>query len=334
MSVRWLDVQQVLEHSCGFVNSSKPERFALVRTHKTGSTTVATTLLRSGMWLGLRWAGCDDNSRFVPHEHACKARKDSNHSSQNEGKYDFEARHTYDRTTWWTSEPYLQQCDADGRHFERTLMGYEEQMGSAVQIFVLIREAHSHLWSTLDFFQVPFTEFNASESLWNPLAKDLRLLQEDHVENFLARWPFNRTGRLHILVTEELPASMVLFRRKVSWSLRDVVFLSSRVTKKNRKVPDPASMPPGRLNWDERLNEVLRPLFKTELERQSKDFQREVLALNRINSALPLVCAQRERPSKGLLANVCDAKVDSMQAGREQVLLYRSRHCGSQKFID
>mmetsp|Transcript_65268 Transcript_65268/g.135154 ORF Transcript_65268/g.135154 Transcript_65268/m.135154 type:complete len:409 (-) Transcript_65268:87-1313(-) len=328
-SVLWLDVQQVLEHSCGFVNNSKPVRFALVRTHKTGSTTVATTLMRSGMSLGLRWAGCDDNSRFVPHERACKARNYSSDSNLNEGKYDFEARHTYEFATWWTSEPFLGQCDADGRHFERTLMGYEEQMGSDVQVFVLIREAHSHLRSALDFFKVPFAKFNASESLWNPLAKDLRLLEVDHVEDFLSRWPFNRTGRLHVLVTEELAASMVIFRRKVNWSLRDVVFLSSRVTTKYSRIPDRASMPPGRLDWDERLNEVLRPLFMTELRRQSNDFQREVAALNRINSALPLVCAQAES-QRGLLASVCNAKVDSMQAGRQQVLLYRKSYCGSE----
>ena len=142
----------------------------------------------------------------MPPEHACKARNDSSHSSQNEGKHDFEMRHTFDRDAWWTSQPYLKQCDADGGHFERTLLGYEVQMGSDVQVFVLIREAHSHLRSTLDFFQVPFAEFNLSESLWNRLAKDFRLLEVDHVEEFLARWPFNCTGRLHILVTEELSA--------------------------------------------------------------------------------------------------------------------------------
>mmetsp|Transcript_27422 Transcript_27422/g.57630 ORF Transcript_27422/g.57630 Transcript_27422/m.57630 type:complete len:123 (-) Transcript_27422:53-421(-) len=122
---------------------------------------------------------------------------------------------------------------------------------------------------------------------------------------------------------------MVIFRRKVNWSLRDVVFLSSRVTTKYSRIPDRASMPPGRLDWDERLNEVLRPLFMTELRRQSNDFQREVAALNRINSALPLVCAQAES-QRGLLASVCNAKVDSMQAGRQQVLLYRKSYCGSE----
>ena len=185
--VTLLDVQQVLNHSCGFVNTSSPVRFALVRTHKTGSTTVSQAMIRSGMWLGLRWAGCGDRSRFVPHEHACNARNDSTRSQKHEGKYDFESRHTYDRDTWWTSEPYLEECDADGRHFERTLQGYEKQMGSDVQIFALIREAHSHLRSTLDFYQVPFAKFNASESLWNPLAKDFRLLQAEHVDEFLAR---------------------------------------------------------------------------------------------------------------------------------------------------
>ena len=33
---------------------------------------------------------------------------------------------------------------------------------------------------------MPFAKFNASESLWNPLAKDFRLLEADHVEQFLA----------------------------------------------------------------------------------------------------------------------------------------------------
>ena len=122
---------------------------------------------------------------------------------------------------------------------------------------------------------------------------------------------------------------MIIFRRKVNWSLQDVVFLSSRVTTKYSKIPDRASMPPGRLRWDERLNEVLRPTFWTELGRQSNDFQREVVALNRINSALPLVCAQTKKPWKGLLARVCEAKVESMQAGRKLAQLYRSSYCRS-----
>ncbi|CAE7221848.1 ftsH [Symbiodinium natans] len=325
--VTLLDVQQVLNHSCGFVNTSSPVRFALVRTHKTGSTTVSQAMIRSGMWLGLRWAGCGDRSRFVPHEHACNARNDSTRSQKHEGKYDFESRHTYDRDTWWTSEPYLEECDADGRHFERTLQGYEKQMGSDVQIFALIREAHSHLRSTLDFYQVPFAKFNASESLWNPLAKDFRLLQAEHVDEFLARWPFNRRGRLHVLVTEELAASMVMFRRTVNWSLRDVVFLSGRVTKRHGWVPEPASMPPGRLNWDERLNEVLRPLFMVELAKHQSDpsFQREVTALNRINAVLPQVCAQ---PQEGFVASVCDAKVENMKDGKKWAAKYRKFHCG------
>ncbi|CAE7277771.1 ftsH [Symbiodinium natans] len=185
-SLRWADVENAVESSCGFVSSSLDTvRFALFKTHKTAGGTVAATLFRSATAKGLRWVGCDDKSNFAKSSILCESRKPR--SLKLKSKYDFEMRHLMG--TFWTSAPQPQMCDADGNFFDRVLNGYERLLGPGVHVFLPVRGAYSHLRSTLAWYQVPFRKFDADESKWNPLAKDLRLLKPAHVERFASHWP-------------------------------------------------------------------------------------------------------------------------------------------------
>ena len=140
---------------------------------------------------------------------------------------------------------------------------------------------------------------------------------------------FGRPGRMHVILTEELSASMVMLRRVLKWSLRDVLYWSihdnktaaaDRPAARKKKLrtnatfdgmPDATALAPGRLSWDEQLNAALRPVFADERQSfrlEDPDFEREVAALRRINSVLPRVCAEKDaHPPGSFLAKHCRA---------------------------
>ena len=237
-------------------------------------------------------------------------------SVKGDGQFEFELRHAWGPNVWWSSERggQPQFCDsADGQWFEQLLLSYERRMGSEVQIFIPIRDAYTHLRSLLRHTSKPFAEFNDSAWLWNPCSKELGLHHASQVQRFLKEWPFQRAKRLHVLLAEDLSASLVMFRRTVNWSLRDVVSFSTHVTSEKQAaqvlVPAAEDIPSDRLNLDQQLYLRLQSWFADELQlhrSQNSDFEREVLAHKRITKAVARVCGgMNEHLGGSFLAQFC-----------------------------
>ena len=314
-----------MSSSCGFVGSTAipANRFAIMAVHHqfmTGSDALTVSLHWHAMKRGMRWAGCQLSDRWIRQNLSCLAKHTSEQAKLQ--ALDFETRHLLELPEWWLCKPDLKKCDfCDGQWFDQLLVAYESLLGSSVHLFIPVKEAHSHLWSVLQWTQTPFAQFNVTRKMWNPLAKTWRLLEEEHVEHFIAGWPFNRSSRLHVMLADRPSESLVMFRRTLNWSLRDALFVTgSSVEKAFVQVPSDPPVLYEHLAVDQKIYKKLHAEFEAELHGfRSKEtgFEREVLAHERIMEALPGTCGQQEaHMPDSLLAQLCRAHASEVDVHR------------------
>lgn len=239
-------------------------------------------------------------------------------------RFDFTLRHVFSADQWWRDRAADAGCDrGDGRWFDQVVAGYERVFSRArPPILVPVREPTAHLLSVLHYYGTPIAEFVKTPRLWNPLAKDLRLINTSHVRRFLDAWLSVSTtakdqpggqpmsprpsDQIFPLLADDLFASLVTLRRKLGWNLSDVVH--ARITHardlhagpprgSTQEQSDAAAslrntVPAESLALDWELYKGFSQLAAQRRRGEnSDDFETEVTALRRISEALPLVCA-------------------------------------------
>jgi len=336
--------EAILETDCGFRSGRPSKRFAYFKTHKTGSSTVANTLIRSaGRGKGLSWAACGVdgglshgqlNFKTWVQTVACPEKITTNET------FDFEVRHVQPLLRNLTMQPphyereWPDGCDTgDGQWFQQVLEGYEKLMGEDVQIFTSIREPLSHLKSTLSFTDVSLEDFLGFSALWNPLAKDFRLWDLEDVDAFSSGWPFNRSSRLHVLTLENMSASMVMLRRTLQWDLQDVLYTSvvhpgDQSSGESNPEISADQLPEETLELDRLLYEKLKADFEEELKVAEGDssFQREVRAHERILATVNVFCdSAKPDSSYPILADTCS--MNQIQTFSDMVAQAGYVHC-------
>ena len=309
----WADVlYDVLSTSCGFKGRladgerrSSAAHFALLKTHKTASSTLEVMLARDAQQHGLRSAGCqfDRGSHFFQ-SGGC----DLSHALGG-ARFDYVMRHNFRKDQWWSNRPAAAHagtgrggCDhADGRWFDQLQASYQQIFAIGhPPLIIPVRDPESHLRSALSYYHISAAKYIATPGLWNPLAKDFRLINESHVRRFIAKWPEDaaRQQRMHPIVLERFFESLVTMRRLLNWSLSDVVHTRVTHTGDAAEVGTTppaavavAAIPNRTLALDRRLYESFASLLARQMgQLASPSFRIEVVALQRISEALRAVC--------------------------------------------
>jgi len=290
-------LEEILKTSCGFRAEGASKRFAYFKTHKTGSTTIAYSLFRSAIRKKQRWAACADfDFDDVYSKAACPWEMKAN------ANVDYELRHVLSWDFEDGSSGSVAECvKGDGHWFEQVLEGYETLMGKDVEVFVSIREPSSYLKSILTYQETPLEEFQQKSQLWNPFAQEFRVMTQEQAALFSSAWPFNRSSRLHVLPLEDLSPAMVMLRRTLQWDLKDVVYgafvhpsdANGGESKVSISAEDLQQLPREAVEMDEAVYDAMHGSFLAEyqLAKEDPSFAREVLAHQRIVSALDEVCA-------------------------------------------
>merc|ERR1740121_1077210 len=210
-------------------------------------------------------------------------------------EHDYDVRHMGEPNHHGKQLP----CDKhDGMWFEKLLATYEERLGPKVHIFLPIREAESHLHSSINYYKdLRYSSFPKDRAHWNPLALDLGLRMRGHVQRFLDKWPFGRASRMHIIPLEQMDESLVLLRRQLGWGLRDIIYetvIHKQDMATDKTAPTYPKMPLETFSNDKLLYARLSGLFNESLRKhrqQSPSFDREVTAVGRLTQAMSLLCS-------------------------------------------
>ena len=304
-------VPSLLRSGCGFAAPAEPSRpipFALVKTHKTGSSTLAMLLARVGLAQRMRYVGCKYAvGRQWFYGGGCA------HLFRNAtaGSFGYEVRHLLPMASWWTTKPASNACDrGDGRWFDQLVETYVRLMGRGVQVVMPLREAASHAMSVLSYYHKSLVQFRTHRQWWNPQSLDLRLTKPEHVDAFLSRWAGATArkqeaargavpvGSLHPVLLERLDESLCALRRHLRWPLRAVVYAKAIVPASRRKAnhSKDATVPPRTIELDARIHRAFgahlnRSIARASHRRWPTPFAQEVHAINRLSVAAARLCS-------------------------------------------
>lgn len=310
---------QALNTNCGFRGAAADHRFVLFKTHKTGSSTLQLMLARIAYIRRLKAVGCifDVGSHFFQ-SGGCNLTLPLGVVAR-----DFGVRHNFAKTLWWKGSAAHYGCDhGDGQWFDQLIdHTYPNIMKNAagpdhhVPIIIPTREPGDHMRSVLHYYNVSSQKFASASDLWNPLAKDFRLLSLSQVQQFVRRWPQNQSNskRIFPVVLEDFDVSLVTLRRQLRWDLSDMVYTRvvhnrdvHAATMTNGMQPSTLQVPPDWTSWDTILYTAFVELHQ--LQKQAildSTFQQEVVALHRMSMALEALCNEAGTSQAGTLDVPC-----------------------------
>ena len=219
-------------------------RVALVKTHKTASGTLQAMVARFAVRLGLSPAAATWPGKFFEAARCPEKLR----SALRVRRSDVSLRHVFPINEWWTDAAYACAPREAKPWFDGFVDLCRDLVGHDVAVLLPLREPSSHLESLLGYYnrsglaeqRCPSgcPRAPASRGSWNPLAKDLRLLSAGAVAAFVdarlraAGAPGMDAAGVHVLVVEDLAASLAVLRRRLRWSLVDVLPLAVGATKR------------------------------------------------------------------------------------------------------
>ena len=144
-------------------------------------------------------------------------------------KHDVSLRHNFAVGQWWNSNASDKGCDhGDGRWFDQLVHStYPRIMKNPfVPVLIPTRAPKEHLLSAMHYYGVTQQKMTSSPGMWNPLAKDFRLLSKTQVDDFVRSWPENtsNSNRIFPIILEAFDASLVSLRRQLRWDLTEMVY--------------------------------------------------------------------------------------------------------------
>ena len=312
---------RALNTSCGFRGAAADHNFVLFKTHKTGSSTLEVMLARHAHLRGLLPVGCV----FDVGGHFFKSGGCNLTLKSGVAKREVEMRHMFALRQWWRGSASTWGCDrGDGQWFDQLIdRTYQNIMrNTSVPILIPIRDPESHLQSAMHYYKVTANQLERSSELWNPLAKDFRLLSAAQVERFVRRWlqtsppdeadeaeDESGSKRIFPIVLEEFDASLVTLRRQLRWDMSDVVYTkvihagdqqgasATPVKRRSRLRNNRTKLSSRWTSWDAALYTAFVKLYQHQKQTiVDSTFQQEVTALRRLSMALAAVCKSTPWP--------------------------------------
>ena len=301
---------RALNTSCGFRGAAADHNSVLFKTHKTGSSTLEVMLARHAHLRGLLPVGCV----FDVGGHFFKSGGCNLTLKPGVAKREVEMRHTFALRQWWRGSASTWGCDrGDGLWFDQLIdHTYQNIMrNTSVPILIPTRDPESHLQSAMHYYKVTANHLERSSELWNPLAKDFRLLSAAQVEHFVRRWLEDESGSKLIfpIVMEEFDASLVTLRRQLRWDMSDVVYTkvihqgdqhgaSAKPVERGSRMKNNRSKLPSRwTSWDAALYTAFVKLYQRQKQTiVDSTFEQELTALRRVSVALHAVCKSTPWP--------------------------------------
>ena len=256
-------VERVLEAAvAASAHARAHRRVALVKTHKTASGTLQALVARVALRLGLRPAAAAWPGKFWRQAMCPEALRRALRGR----RADVALRHVFPINDWWTNK--RAPCRDRGPWVDGFFRLCRELMGNDVAFLLPLRgagvrfparpvrrapsslrrvpsdapfrrrrEPAGHLASMLAYYNHTGRGYAGDRDRWNPLAKDLRLLTSGDVESFveahLRGAPLDAAG-VHVLLVEDLHASLAVARRRLRWSLLDALPLKVGASKRRR----------------------------------------------------------------------------------------------------
>lgn len=207
--------------------SGKHRKVVLFKTHKTGTGTLQGIFGRFAIEHGCVtveshfnvgnqfWSDalCPQNAR-VP--------------SELRGTFDMSFRHVTNYRTHASTK--CRKWPSERLWFEDFVRLCRLLMGDDVALVLPTRSPESHLQSMIDYYPLREREFVEDHDLWNPLSLDFQITSREDLDTFLKDHlpspdALGKSGS-HVLVLERLAESLVVLRRRLGWSLVDVLPLT------------------------------------------------------------------------------------------------------------
>ena len=306
-------LKTVLDYNCGFsfVSKNASYRFAEIKTHKTASSSLEVLLASIAAHHGQRYVGC----KYSIGEHwsnlvGCVDKFRSNGPP----RFDYAMRHVFREDEWLRNSSAADVgCDhGDGNWFTQAVDSYRAAIGDDVPIIVPVRSAAAHMASTQAYWKIS-SEMVAADpnTYYNPACKDLRLLSAKHVRDFTHAWLSTGVKLLPVL-QDRYNVSLVMLRRQLGWSIRDMLHGPPDIHKGDVHDGDTGelfeylqqlSSPPPKESYalDEQLYAGFEATFERAVEAVVDDsFEREVKAIGRLSDALGEACADGRKHSSSL----------------------------------
>ncbi|XP_064615295.1 galactosylceramide sulfotransferase-like [Liolophura sinensis] len=142
----------------------------------------------------------------------------------------------------------------------------------------------------------------------NRMSYDLGLAEADfRNKTAIERWLRKLDTELDfVLITERFNESLVMLRRRLCWSLRDILYVIKNVNHRKRKVhlsPKVLTVYRNRYMADIMLYNYSYARFQRDIQRQSPDFQDEVSVFEKMLNQVADYCSLAYKPKILLLPN-------------------------------